>query len=235
MAEFPESILARKPELRPVVQALEEFATGRPITATCYHCSRPLTVERVQATGAVYVRCPNGDTLYHQAQRSPRPPPAQPLVTAADAVGHGLPPLSVFADLQAARMALFPFPAPGMYLSASGPPGAPAAFSVWTVPQPAATAEDIARIVPEVLTHPSIGPVAIGESSRVMLDNATRPAVLFTTGTNQRMTGWVGAVLTQTAGSVLVMLGRVGSMPTSVQELLQSESLAAVAESFRLS
>jgi hypothetical protein len=231
--EIPEAVLARKPELRPVVAALAQHAAGEPVTAPCHGCGLALLVEPVVATGAIVVRCANGDTFYRQVGRAPLVATVgDPLVTAADAAARGLPAIDVFADVRAARMSVTPFPAAGMYVSASGPPGAPSGFAVWASSD--RETDDVGQAVLATVTDRSLTPVVIGDSARLAIDGVSRPAALFTTGSGYSRTGWVGALVGHPAGTVLVALGRVGAMPDSVLDVLRDESLAVVARTVRI-
>lgn len=232
--EFPEAAVARKPELRAVLAALEQHAAGEAVTAACHHCGRTLQAETVAVTGTTVVRCPAGDTYYRQVTRPGRVDTAGvPLVTAAEASARGLPAVGISADVAGARMSVACFPAGGMYLSACGPPGAPAAFAVWA--SALVATDDVAGAVLATVVDRSVTPIAMGEAVRLAIDGVARRAVLFTTGAGFSQTGWVGALVARPAGTVLVALGRVGPMASSVQDLLRDESLAVIARTLRVS
>jgi hypothetical protein len=67
-SDIPPSILKSHPELAAVHEALDQDRKGEPITALCFKCGMLLQLERVAATGAVVVRCPNGDTFFRSVQ-----------------------------------------------------------------------------------------------------------------------------------------------------------------------
>lgn len=64
-----ENLFAKYPKLKPVAQAIEEYAAGKPITSRCFECGELLSVHHfeLQKTGttATRVSCPNGCTNYH--------------------------------------------------------------------------------------------------------------------------------------------------------------------------
>lgn len=63
-SDIPTSLLEKHPELLAVGEALDQRRRGEPITARCTKCGLPLTIEEIQATGVVIVRCPTGDTTF---------------------------------------------------------------------------------------------------------------------------------------------------------------------------
>lgn len=63
---IPDSVLARRPELLRVAEALEARAAGRSVMAQCPTCGRVLTVTDFPATGSCWVTCGAGCTRYHE-------------------------------------------------------------------------------------------------------------------------------------------------------------------------
>ena len=68
--EIPQSLLIKYPKLARVVEALTEYYQGVPISVRCITCNQLLEVTEVEATGSLWVTCPNGCTKYHE-QREP--------------------------------------------------------------------------------------------------------------------------------------------------------------------
>lgn len=66
--EIPPALLAKHPELVAVGEALEQLRDGKPVTARCLKCDKPLSAENVEATGVLVIRCPDGHTFF----RAPR-------------------------------------------------------------------------------------------------------------------------------------------------------------------
>jgi len=66
---IPTSILSKHPELAPVMEALDAYDQGHPVTARCGECGELLTVTEVKETGEVWVMC--GTKTLYRAHRTP--------------------------------------------------------------------------------------------------------------------------------------------------------------------
>ncbi len=80
---IPTAILSKHPELVQVMEALDAYDQGHPVTTRCGECGEPLTVTEVKETGEVWVMC-GTKALYREHRtpasatpdRAPRPTPA---------------------------------------------------------------------------------------------------------------------------------------------------------------
>jgi hypothetical protein len=62
---LPESLLEKHPKMLPVVEALEAYFEGRPVTSRCLECDQLLVVDHIEVIHSTWVLCPNGCTFYH--------------------------------------------------------------------------------------------------------------------------------------------------------------------------
>ena len=64
-----DNLLKRIPELKSIMQAIEEHASNKPITSRCIHCNELLVYRsnRFPETGRIdtWINCPNGCTADH--------------------------------------------------------------------------------------------------------------------------------------------------------------------------
>lgn len=157
-------------------------------------------------------------------------------VTAEEAQKKGLAGVGFRVDLRGTPMSAKKFTEPGIYLIASGPPGAPLAVIVY----PADGREgDAAAVEQAVRRHHSEAwqqPLVIGQPGQVMLGGGSRAALAFMTGHSIEKTAWCGVLVGGKGGSLLVTLGRSpGSASTvSCAEVMSEPSLAAFARTFTM-
>ena len=64
-----DNLFKRVPELKSIMQAIEEYFSGQPVTSRCIHCDELLVVDYVEltetGTTTAWVNCSNGCTAYH--------------------------------------------------------------------------------------------------------------------------------------------------------------------------
>lgn len=63
---IPDAILAKRPEMAQVFDALLSYSEGRPVTAHCPKCDQALVVTEVPETGSRWVTCDAGCTSYRE-------------------------------------------------------------------------------------------------------------------------------------------------------------------------
>jgi hypothetical protein len=64
--DIPESLFEKYPKSRPVVEALEAYFEGKPVTSRCLECDQPLVVDHIKVIHSTWVLCSNGCTFYHE-------------------------------------------------------------------------------------------------------------------------------------------------------------------------
>lgn len=64
------SLLAKRPELAAVGEALHQHRLGEPVTARCYVCARTLDVVEVPEVGVLVVACADKH-VWFRARRTP--------------------------------------------------------------------------------------------------------------------------------------------------------------------
>ena len=70
-SEIPQAILKKHPELLKVSEALEAYRKGQLVQANCAICESSLSVEKVKATGVLWVGCVSGCTNFRALWRKP--------------------------------------------------------------------------------------------------------------------------------------------------------------------
>lgn len=150
-------------------------------------------------------------------------------VKAEDAAARQLPPIGFSLDARAAGMEARLFSQPGQYLIASGPPGAPLLFMVWTAAPGGADA--LAEAVQARFGGPHL---VVGEACTFELAGAPRPALAFTTGAGMWMTAWCGVLVETTSGALFVALGVGSPKPLPCAQIAAHPSLSILVRSFTL-
>jgi hypothetical protein len=167
-------------------------------------------------------------------------PPARDdmtVVTPQQSAAHGLSPLRIEVDLKAARMIAAPFPDTGMYMSASGPPGSPESFAIFSARPTTVQPASIASAAHESLVNGWIQPVAIGEPTTTRIAGEEQPALAITTGRGVTLTSWCATIVAAGDIGALVMFGLAASatrMPTA-RAIAEHPSLSAIARTLRIS
>ena len=64
--EVPKSLSDKHPELPFINQAILEWESKKPITATCLACHELLSVTYIEPIRTLWVTCPNACTNYHE-------------------------------------------------------------------------------------------------------------------------------------------------------------------------
>lgn len=104
----------------------------------------------------------------------------------ADAAGHGLPPLTLSADLTGVPLLLNVFPDAETYASLSGPPGGPLSLSIHPLEDRSTDAGGLVRwIAWRNRPDPAL---RLGPAGDVPLKGRTYPCVLFYAGTSHAST-----------------------------------------------
>lgn len=156
-------------------------------------------------------------------------------ITASDAKAHGLPAFYFKVDTNGTTLTTTPFPEPGKYLIASGPPGGPLLAIVWAVEGTAADLDAVERAIRLRFAEAWQQPLAIHQPGTVTIAGEDRPALAFSTGQGMRRTGWAGVIVSGSDGAVLVTLGRgIANAAPACAEIVAEPSLAAFARSFAL-
>jgi len=133
-------------------------------------------------------------------------------IAAAQAAQHGLPPIGLVVDVAGTVMSGAPFPEPGTFLRASGPPGGTLLFEVH------ATAEvevDVPALERAIMTRfPQIRrePYRFVAVRKVMVGGAPRDTAVAVTGDGNFRVGWA-AVLVPARSTALLVVGGVSIGP----------------------
>ena len=149
-------------------------------------------------------------------------------LTAADAVSHDLPPISIRADASEAGMMISPFPGGAAFLAMQGPPGGPLFFVVKTVDGSLRSLKDLVHAVEK-------REVAFGPLGTVRIGGTGANAQVYFAGREAAAT--VGCVVRVPVGSVEILLhfGALGK-PGSVKDcrtLAELRPFRRLLDSFR--
>jgi len=68
--DLPPSLLAKRPELVAVGEALRQHRLGEPVTARCHACDRALEIVEVPEVGVLVVACAEKH-VWFRARRTP--------------------------------------------------------------------------------------------------------------------------------------------------------------------
>lgn len=150
-------------------------------------------------------------------------------VRAEDAAARQLPPIGFSLDARAAGMEARLFAQPGQYLIASGPPGAPLLFVVWTAAPGGAAA--LAQAVQARFGGPNL---VVGEASTLELAGARQPALAFSTGAGMWTTAWCGVLVETPSGALFVAFGFGSQQRLSCAQVAGHPSLSRLVRSFTL-
>ena len=120
------------------------------------------------------------------------------------AVERGLPPVRIEVNAASAGLVARPFPDQDVYLILNGPPGAPLNIFIWSREQQSA---DLATAIREMLVPGWMKVFDLVGPDELDAMGASRPGVLFSTGTGPTRTAWFAFSIDVQARRVIVMLG----------------------------
>jgi hypothetical protein len=225
--EIPDEILRKHPELVPVGQALAQHRRGQQITATCPKCSQILEVTEVDATKTTVVACPSGHTLY-RSKHEPRPGSDAPILVSADeALKHGLAAVTVRCDASAAGMYSRPFPMKDVLVALNGPPGGPLVVMIWDCT--GLPIEDLESIVRAKLVDLAARPLEIIGPDRGYVLGHEQSGLRFRTGAGRMRIVWFAFIVERPGGTVMVGLGTSGQSdpPADATAILSNTAIKA--------
>ena len=177
-----------------------------------------------------------------QAQSGPHPEGSQTMirVKARHAKKQGLPPIGFALDIGKTAMLASKFPEPGLYLTASGPPGG---LLLLQVSGYRGEAHDQAALDAQIqarFSQPHHTPLVLHEAGTLRLSGADRVARSFMTGKHEMTRArWCAALVPSKTGAgegLLVVIGEAAGPtdPVTCAAVAANRNLAPLVASFAL-
>lgn len=160
--------------------------------------------------------------VYLNALRPQTKTNAPVVVSADEAAQHGLVPVTVRVDANAAGMYVRPFPMADTLVALNGPPGGPLVVMIWDC---TGLPQNVEAVIRARMVGPTAKPLEIVGTDRGFLLGKEREGMTFRTGVGFARIVWFAVIVECAGGNVLVGVGIPGhSEPASTASTILSHS-----------